>query len=64
MTDEQRHLAYARYGFRRAGCGRTVELTLDHGVPFAFEVQENYGDDEPVTRCRRCNSRKGARGLA
>jgi hypothetical protein len=38
------------------------DLTLDHLVLLGVEVRANCSDDELVTRCRRCNSRRGARG--
>lgn len=58
-------------------CGTSEDLTADHIEAFEvrkqrleeetgrtwgdLEVAATYSDDELITRCRSCNSRKGAR---
>ncbi len=58
-------------------CGTSEDLTADHIEAFEvrkqrleeetgrtwgdLEVAATYSDDELITRCRPCNSRKGAR---
>lgn len=39
-------------------CGATEDLTGDHPIPLA---QGGSKDQQPIVRCRSCNSRKGAR---
>ena len=48
-------------GYRCVDCGSMHDLTLDHLVPLAVEVRAHCSDDELVTRCRRCNSRRRER---
>jgi 5-methylcytosine-specific restriction endonuclease McrA len=42
-------------------CGTTRDLTLDYVVPLSRGGQQTI--DNAVTRCRSCNSAKGARGF-
>jgi 5-methylcytosine-specific restriction endonuclease McrA len=51
---------YSRDGHRCRHCGTTDDLTLDHVTPLAVAVASSYSDDEFVTLCRTCNSRRGA----
>ena len=60
ITREQRHRIYLRDRCRCADCGTTANLTLDHLVPLAVVLETSYRGDELRTRCRACNSRKGA----
>lgn len=50
---------FKRDGYRCVDCGTDEELTVDHVIPLArggADEMSNYR-----TRCRPCNSRKGAR---
>jgi 5-methylcytosine-specific restriction endonuclease McrA len=60
ISRAQRERVYARDGYRCLDCGRTGDLTLDHVVPLAVQLKARYRDDELVTLCRSCNSRRGA----
>ncbi len=61
ITRAQRHRVYLRDGYRCMTCGAIDDLTLDHVLPLAVNAQRSYGDDQFVTLCRSCNSRRGAR---
>src|SRR5688572_14882875 len=54
----QRQRVYARDGYACRYCGATTDLTLDHLRPLADEVYVAT-DDDFVTACRSCNSRRG-----
>jgi len=56
----QRERDYQLDGYRYLNCGTPHDLTLDHVVRSPLEVKRNYRDDELATRCRRCNSQRGA----
>jgi 5-methylcytosine-specific restriction endonuclease McrA len=60
ITRVQRQRVYARDGYRCVNCGKRRDLTLEHLVPLAVDVKPGYGDEELVTRCRRCNSARGS----
>ena len=62
ISPQQRRRVYQRDGNRCVDCGSPHDLTLDHLVPLALEVKRSYRDDELVTLCRSCNSRRGAAG--
>ena len=58
---EQRRRVYLRDGYRCRDCGRGDDLTLDHVQPLASTgPKPRVRDDELMTLCRSCNSRKGA----
>jgi len=51
----------ARDGYACQSCGSDSDLTVDHLVPVAAGGTTEPTDDELVTLCRSCNSRKGSR---
>jgi 5-methylcytosine-specific restriction endonuclease McrA len=59
ISREQRHRIYRRDNYQCRNCGRRHDLTIDHVMPLARNVRPTYTDDELVTLCRSCNSRKG-----
>lgn len=64
VTPAQRARVYRRDNHRCIDCGSTVDLTVDHIVPVVTTRRVRYRDNELATRCRSCNSRRGARHAA
>lgn len=54
-----RRSVYERDGYRCLACGSTVDLTVDHIVPWSLGGEDTF--ENLRTLCRPCNSRKGAR---
>ncbi|MGM7677583.1 HNH endonuclease [Microbacterium sp. A94] len=62
----QRLRVLERDGWLCTACGKTLDgedATVDHVEPVALSEGRDYRDDELVSMCRGCNSRKGARLL-
>ena len=59
----QRLRVLDRDGWVCAACGKDLagdDATVDHIVPVAVSGATSWTDDELVSLCRVCNSRKGA----
>ncbi len=57
----KRNRVYRRDGHACVYCGATEDLSLDHVVPRSKGGSD--GEDNLVTCCRSCNSKKGAKRL-